>query len=75
MALDDDYVSVTPIRLQFTVEPLLEPLQILEQIGADLPALEGEESEVFQEVDAELEKILESRATEEKQTQKTLSDI
>lgn len=65
VAIDDGYVSVTPVKLQFNINTLLEPLQPLELIGTTPENAEDQEMEAFQEVDAEIEKILESRAADE----------
>jgi 5'-nucleotidase len=62
VAIDKNYVSVTPIRFQFTNLTQIEELRGLEHLDKNL---ENEPPE-FQEADKEIEKVLEERKIVEK---------
>ena len=71
-AVDENYVSVTPIKFQFTDLVLLEELRGLEYLDKDtdkeltdnIPLIDENEPEEFQEADKEIEKVLEERKVE-----------
>ena len=71
LAVDENYVSVTPIRFQFTNLVQMEELRGLEHLNTDSKEQAIKQDIIaeiepieFQEVDKEIEKVLEERKTE-----------